>query len=65
MAEVQLTERRTFHYNEVIQAQEGETQLVVSLPEAVPQGKVLNLRIEIFGSYGEAQQGADGNGPAA
>jgi len=56
MAQVQLVERRSVHYSEVIQAQEGETQVVINLPEAVPQGKVLNLRIEIAGSYGEPQE---------
>ena len=56
MAQVQLVERRSVHYSEVIEAQAGETQVVISLPEAVPQGKVLNLRIEIAGSYGDAQE---------
>ena len=56
MAQVQLVERRTVHYSEVVQAQAGETQVVVNLPEAVPQGKVLNLRIEITGSYGDPEQ---------
>jgi hypothetical protein len=51
MAEVQLTVRRTVRYSEIIQATEGETQIVINLPEAVPAGKVLNLRIEIAGSY--------------
>ena len=53
MVKVQLTERRTVHHNEVIQAEAGETQVVIDLPEAVPQGKVLNLHIEIAGSYAE------------
>ncbi|MHC5058546.1 MAG: hypothetical protein ACYTKD_28135 [Planctomycetota bacterium] len=56
MAQVQLVERRSVHYSEVIQAQAGETQVVITLPEAVPQGKVLNLRIEISGSYGDPQE---------
>ena len=55
MAQVQLVERRSVHYSEVIEARAGETQVVINLPEAVPQGKVLNLRIEIAGSYGDAQ----------
>lgn len=55
MAQVQLVERRSVHYSEVIEAQAGETQVVINLPEAVPEGKVLNLRIEISGSYGDAQ----------
>ena len=53
MAEVQLTVRRTVRYSEVIQAAEGEAQVVINLPEPVPAGKVLNLRIEIAGSYGK------------
>ena len=42
-------------FSDVIQAVAGETQIVVDLPEPVPEGKVLNLRIEISGSYGDAQ----------
>ena len=56
MAEVRLTERRTVHFSEVIQALEGEAQVVINLPEPVPAGKVLNLRIEISGSYGDPQE---------
>lgn len=56
MAEVRLVERRSVQLSEVIQAQAGETQVVVALPEPVPQGKVLNLRIEISGSYGDPQE---------
>jgi len=41
-------------FSDVIQAAAGETQIIVDLPEPVPEGKVLNLRIEISGSYGEA-----------
>jgi len=52
MAEVQLKVRRTVRFSEVIQATEGEAQVVINLPEPVPEGKVLNLRIEIAGSYG-------------
>jgi len=55
MAQVQLKERRMVRYSDVIQAVAGETQIVVDLPEPVPEGKVLNLRIEISGSYGDAQ----------
>jgi hypothetical protein len=65
MAKVQLTERRTVHYSEVIQAEAGETQVVVDLPEPVPQGKVLNLRIEISGSYGDPQEPVVRAGPVA
>ena len=59
MAEVRLVERRSVQLSEVVQAQAGETQVVVNLPEAVPQGKVLNLRIEITGSYGDAEARSD------
>jgi len=52
MTEVQLTVRRTVRFSEVIQATEGESQVVINLPESVPAGKILNLRIEIAGSYG-------------
>ena len=56
MEQVQLVERRSVQLSEVVQAQAGETQVVINLPEAVPQGKVLNLRIEITGSYGDPQE---------
>jgi hypothetical protein len=49
MAEVSLQVRRSVRVSEVVQAQEGDTQLVVKFPEPVPQGKVLNLRVEIAG----------------
>jgi hypothetical protein len=49
MAEVQMKVRRTARVSETVEAQEGETQLVVSFPEAVPAGKVLLLRVEIAG----------------
>ncbi|MHC5057359.1 MAG: hypothetical protein ACYTKD_22010 [Planctomycetota bacterium] len=51
-----MTVRRTVRYSEVIQAREGEAQVVINLPEPVPAGKVLNLRIEIAGSYAEPQE---------
>ena len=34
----------------------GETQVTVTLPEAVPSGKVLKLRVEVSGTYQDAQQ---------
>ena len=49
MAEVNLKVSRSVRVSEVVQAQEGDTQLVVKFPEPVPQGKVLNLRVEIAG----------------
>ncbi len=52
MAQVRLLERRTVRFSDVIQAEAGETQIVIDLSEPVPEGKVLNLRIEISGSYG-------------
>jgi hypothetical protein len=55
MAEVQSKVRRTVRYSEVIQVTEGEEQVVINLPEPVPVGKVLNLRIEIAGSYANPQ----------
>ena len=65
MAEVQLTERRTVHYSEVIQALEGDAQVVINLPEPVPAGKILNLRIEIAGSYGDPREPEAGDEPVA
>jgi len=55
MAEVQVSETRSFRASEVVQVAEGETQVVINLPEPVPAGKVLNLRVEVSGSYGEAE----------
>ena len=55
MAEVQLKVRRTVRSSEIIQATEGEEQVVINLPEPVPAGMVLNLRIEIAGSYGNPE----------
>ena len=51
MAEVQVSETRSFRASEVVQVAEGETQVVINLPEPVPAGKVLNLRVEVSGSY--------------
>ena len=56
MAEVQVSETRSFRASEVVQVAEGETQVVINLPEPVPAGKVLNLRVEVSGSYGEAAE---------
>jgi hypothetical protein len=41
--------------SEVVQAQEGETELVVRFPETVPQGKVLHLRVEVAGHLEDAE----------
>ena len=43
MAEVQVKETKSLHATEVLQVPEGETQVVITLPEPVPQGKVLAL----------------------
>ncbi len=64
MAEVQLKVRRTVRYSEVIQVTEGEEQVVINLPGPVPAGKVLNLRIEIAGSYAKPQEPMAGDEPA-
>ncbi|MHC4200784.1 MAG: hypothetical protein ACYSU0_12395 [Planctomycetota bacterium] len=55
MAEVNLKARRSVRVSEVIQAQEGETELVVKFPEPVPQGKVLHLRVEVAGHLEDAE----------
>ena len=55
MAGIQLQERRSVRARETMRLQEGETQVTVNLPEAVPAGKVLNLRIEISGGYQDAE----------
>ena len=54
MAEVSLQVRRSVRVSEVVQAQEGDTQLVVKFPEPVPQSKVLNLRVEVAGQLEDA-----------
>ena len=54
MAEVQLQERRTVHVSETVQLAEGETQIVIVLPEPVPAAKVLDLRVEVSGNYQDA-----------
>jgi hypothetical protein len=41
--------------SETVQAQEGEIQLVVNLPEPVPAGMVLRLRVEIAGALKDAE----------
>ena len=54
MAEMQVKETKSLHGSEVLQVPEGETQVVVNLPEPVPTGKVLNLRVEVSGRYADA-----------
>ena len=49
MAEVSLKVKRFVRASETVQATAGEDRLVVRFPEAVPAGKVLNLRVEITG----------------
>jgi hypothetical protein len=56
MAEVSLEVRRSVRLSEVVEAQEGETQLVVTFPEPVPAGKVLHLRVEITGILQDVQE---------
>jgi len=56
MAEVNLKARRSVRVSEVVEAQEGETQLVVNFPEPVPAGKILHLRVEIAGALKDAEQ---------
>ena len=55
MAEVHMRARRAVRVSEIVEAQEGETQLVVTFPEPVPAGKVLHLRVEIAGALKDAQ----------
>ena len=55
MAEVSLQENRSFHARETITVPEGETQVLVTLPEAVPQGKVMELQVELSGRYQDAE----------
>jgi hypothetical protein len=47
--------RRSVRVSEIVQAQQGETQLVVHFPEPVPAGKVLHLRVEIAGTLKNAE----------
>ena len=54
MAEINLKVNRSVRVSEVVQAQAGEAQLVVKFPEPVPQGKVLNLRVEVAGQLEDA-----------
>ena len=54
MEPIQLAERKFVNVNQAVTVPEGETQVVIALPEAVPQGKVLSLRIEINGEYRDA-----------
>ena len=54
MAEVNLEVRRSVRVSDVVQAQEGETELVVKFPEPVPQSKVLNLRVGVAGQLEDA-----------
>ena len=56
MAEVSLTTKRSVRLSKVVEAQEGETELVVKFPEAVPAGKVLHLRVEIGGVLKDARE---------
>jgi hypothetical protein len=56
MAEVNLEVRRSVRLSEVVEAQEGETQLVVTFPEPVPAGKVLHLRVEVSGMLKDAPE---------
>ena len=55
MAEIQLKVRRSVRVSEIVQAQEGETELTVRFPEPVPQGKVLHLRVEVAGHLQDAE----------
>ena len=57
MEAIQLTERKFVNVNQTVTVPEGETQVVIALPEAVPEGKVLSLRIEINGEYQDAPGG--------
>lgn len=54
MAEIQLQVKRFVRTSETVQAVAGEDRLVVRFPEAVPAGKVLNLRVEITGDIENA-----------
>ena len=54
MAEVNLKVRRVVRVSEVVVVPSGETQLVIKFPEAVPQGKVLQLRVEVSGNVTDA-----------
>jgi hypothetical protein len=54
MAQLQVQERRSIHVCETVQLAEGETQIVIVLPEPVPQGKALDLRVEVSGNYQDA-----------
>jgi hypothetical protein len=52
--QVDAQQQKAVKVNEQVDVPEGETQVVVNLPEAVPAGKILRLRIEINGQYEEA-----------
>jgi hypothetical protein len=54
MAEVDLKVTRSVRMSEVVQVPEGETELVIKFPEAVPAGKVLQLRVEVSGNIADA-----------
>lgn len=54
MAEVNLKVTRAVRVSEVVVVPEGETQLIVKFPEAVPAGKVLQLRVEVSGNIADA-----------
>ncbi len=56
MAEVNMKVRRAVRVSEIVEAQEGETQLVVNFPEPVPAGKILHLRVEIAGTLKDAPE---------
>ena len=55
MENVRLTETRTVHASEIVRVASGAAQVVIELPEEVPAGKVLNLRVEVSGSYQDAE----------
>jgi hypothetical protein len=54
MAEVSLKVSRAVRVSEVVEVPAGETQLVIRFPEAVPAGKVLQLRVEVSGNIADA-----------
>ena len=54
MAEVQLKVTRAVRVSQVLDVPAGETQLVIKFPEAVPAGKVLQLRVEVSGNVADA-----------
>jgi hypothetical protein len=52
--QVDAQEQKSVRVREQVDVLEGENQVIVNLPEAVPAGKVLRLQIEISGEYEDA-----------